>query len=49
MSIYRFPSRKKLGEILVKRGAVTPDQMAEFLRLQKEQKKPLGELRSSLT
>ena len=44
MSIYRFPSRKKLGEILVKRGAVTPDQMAEFLRLQKEQKKPLGEL-----
>ena len=44
MSSYRFPSRKKLGEILVQRGAITTEQMNEFLRLQKENRKPLGQL-----
>ncbi|MCX5806833.1 MAG: ATPase, T2SS/T4P/T4SS family [Proteobacteria bacterium] len=41
---FRFPTRKKLGEILVRRGTITPEQMNEYLRMQKEVKKPLGEL-----
>ncbi len=37
-------TRKKLGEILVHKGRVTPEQMNEFLRLQKKNHKPLGEI-----
>lgn len=44
MTTFRFPTRKKLGEILVNRGTITPEQMNEFLRLQKETKKPLGQI-----
>ena len=44
MTLHRFPSRKKLGEMLVRRGTLTPEQMNEFLRLQKEEKKPLGQI-----
>jgi len=36
--------RKKLGEILVRQGRITPDELMEFLRLQKEVSKPLGQL-----
>jgi type IV pilus assembly protein PilB len=44
MSAFRFPARKKLGEILVNHGAVTPEQMNDYLRLQKENNKPLGQI-----
>ena len=36
--------RKKLGEILVRQGRITPDELVELLRLQKEVSKPLGQL-----
>ena len=36
--------RKKIGEILVGKGFITADQLAEFLRTQKESSKPLGQL-----
>jgi type IV pilus assembly protein PilB len=38
------PKRKKLGEILVQQGRVTPDQLNEILRLQRESGKPLGQI-----
>jgi type IV pilus assembly protein PilB len=41
---YRIPVRKKLGEILVSQGRITPDRMAELLRLQKESAKPFGQV-----
>jgi len=40
----RIKPRKKLGEILVHIGKITPEQMKEFLRLQKETSKPLGQI-----
>ncbi len=36
--------RKKLGEILVRQGHSTPDELVELLRLQKEVSKPLGQI-----
>ena len=40
-----FPQkRKKLGEILVNENLVTPEQLNEALRLQKESGKPLGQI-----
>ena len=39
-----FPKRKKLGEILVSQGRLTPDRLAELLRRQKQTSKPLGHL-----
>jgi type IV pilus assembly protein PilB len=36
--------RKKLGEILVQQGRITPGQLVEFLRIQKEASIPLGRL-----
>lgn len=36
--------RMKLGEILVRQGRITPDELVELLRLQKEVSKPLGQL-----
>jgi type IV pilus assembly protein PilB len=38
------PKRKKLGEILVQQGKITPAQLAEYLRVQKETSKPLGQI-----
>lgn len=38
------PKRKKLGEILVRQGRITPEQLSEILRLQKETSKPLGQI-----
>ncbi len=39
-----IPKRKKLGEILVSQGRLTPDRLTELLRKQKEASKPLGQL-----
>ena len=36
--------RQKLGDILVQMGKITPEQIREFLRLQKKTSKPLGQL-----
>jgi len=44
VTAYRFPTRRKLGEMLVSRGTITPEQMSEFLRTQKETKMPLGQI-----
>jgi type IV pilus assembly protein PilB len=38
------PARKKVGEILVNQGRITPDQLIDFLRIQKKTQKPLGEI-----
>jgi type IV pilus assembly protein PilB len=38
------PTRKKVGEILVRQGRLTPKQLVDFLRIQKETQKPLGEI-----
>lgn len=38
------PRRKKMGEILVGKGLITAEQLSEFLRVQKESAKPLGQL-----
>ncbi|MGD8371125.1 MAG: hypothetical protein PVI19_06235, partial [Syntrophobacterales bacterium] len=39
-----MPRRKKIGEILVGKGLITAEQLAELLRSQKENSKPLGQL-----
>ena len=39
-----IPKRKKLGEILVSQGRLTPDRLTELLRKQKQVSKPLGQL-----
>jgi len=39
-----IPKRRRLGEILVRRGRITPGQMTEFLRIQKETGQPLGQI-----
>jgi type IV pilus assembly protein PilB len=39
-----IPKRRKLGEILVRRGRITPEQMTEFLRIQKETGQALGQI-----
>jgi len=36
--------RKKLGEILVEQGRITPEQQTEFLRIHKESSKPYGQV-----
>lgn len=36
--------RKKLGEILVEQGRITPEQQTEFLRIHKESAKPYGQV-----
>ncbi len=41
---HRVPLRKKLGEILVRQGKVTPEKLSDLLRLQKETEKPLGQI-----
>ena len=39
-----LPKRKKLGEILVSQGKITPEELTHFLRLQKKESKPLGQI-----
>ncbi|MGD8946738.1 MAG: ATPase, T2SS/T4P/T4SS family, partial [Desulfobacterales bacterium] len=39
-----IPKRKKLGEILVSQGKITPEKLTHFLRIQKKESKPLGEI-----
>jgi type IV pilus assembly protein PilB len=36
--------RKRIGEILVSQGRITPEKLAEFLRIQKKTNKRLGEI-----
>ncbi|MFH0844666.1 MAG: ATPase, T2SS/T4P/T4SS family, partial [Pseudomonadota bacterium] len=36
--------RKRIGEILVNQGRITPEQLTEFLRIQKETSKRLGQI-----
>jgi len=36
--------RRKLGELLVRKGRITPDQLTAYLRAQKENHRPLGEI-----
>jgi len=38
------PKRKRIGEILVSQGRITPEQLTEFLRIQKETSQPLGQI-----
>ena len=38
------PKRKRIGEILVSQGRITPEQLAECLRIQKETSKRLGDI-----
>lgn len=40
----RQPDKRRLGEILVERGFVTPDQLREALRVQYQEGKRLGEI-----
>lgn len=39
-----IPKRRKLGEILVEQGKITPDELNTLLRKQKEAGKPLGQI-----
>ncbi len=39
-----IPRQMKLGEILARRGRITPEKLTEALRVQKETSKPLGKL-----
>jgi type IV pilus assembly protein PilB len=38
------PKRMRIGEILVSQGRITPEQLTEILRIQKENYKPIGQL-----
>jgi len=40
----RVPVRKKLGEILVNQGRISPDELPNLLHLQKQSGKPLGQV-----
>ena len=44
MSKTFIPRRRKLGEILVHRGKLTQDQLTDFLKIQEENAKPLGQI-----
>jgi len=44
MKTESMPKRKRLGEILVQQGRITPEQLAEILREQKQRSRPLGQL-----
>ena len=39
-----IPKRRKLGDLLVRKGQITPEQMIDFLRIQKETGQPLGQV-----
>ena len=38
------PKRKKVGEILVSQGLITPEQLTHVLRIQKKTSKPIGQI-----
>jgi type IV pilus assembly protein PilB len=38
------PKRMRIGEILVSQGRITPEQLTEILRIQKENYKPIGQI-----
>ena len=38
------PKRKRIGEILVSQGRITPEELTKFLRIQKETSKRLGDI-----
>ncbi len=44
MKEYRVPVRKKLGEILVNKGRINPEELNNLLHLQKRSGKPLGQV-----
>ncbi|MCX5823936.1 MAG: ATPase, T2SS/T4P/T4SS family [Deltaproteobacteria bacterium] len=44
MKGYRVPVRKKLGEILLNKGRISPEELINLLHLQKESGKPLGQV-----
>jgi len=44
MKGYRVPVRKKLGEILVNKGRISPEKLIGLLHLQKQSGKPLGQV-----
>jgi type IV pilus assembly protein PilB len=39
-----FPKKKRVGEILVSQGRITPEQLTNILRTQKKTSKPIGEI-----
>ncbi len=39
-----IPKRKRLGEILIRQGKITPERLAELLRKQKQVSRPLGQI-----
>jgi type IV pilus assembly protein PilB len=39
-----IPKRKKLGEILVGQGKIKPEELSNFLLIQKKESKPLGQI-----
>jgi len=44
MKAQMIPKRRRLGEILIHQGLLSPDQLAEFLQNQKETSKSLGQI-----
>ncbi|MGD8891939.1 MAG: ATPase, T2SS/T4P/T4SS family [Desulfobacterales bacterium] len=44
MSSNFIPRRRRLGEILVHKGKLTPDQVDDFLQIQEKNAKPLGQI-----
>jgi len=44
MKGYRVPVRKKLGEILINKGRISPEELINLLHLQKQSGKPLGQV-----
>jgi len=44
MKEYRVPVRKKLGEILVNQGRISPEELIKLLHVQKQSGKPLGQV-----
>jgi len=44
MKPFQVPKREKFGEILVRQNLLTPEQLAEVLRIQRATSKPLGKI-----
>jgi type IV pilus assembly protein PilB len=44
MSSKLIPKRRRLGEILIHKGKLTPDQLTNFLQIQEKNAKPLGQI-----
>ena len=39
-----FPKRKKLGEILISQGKISPEELKKCLHIQKNNSQPLGQV-----